>query len=83
MEPSTRKGKGVGALTGGEVDWNVGAREGIGIFLSLLVTPVDPLCTLTLEGRARVLDLGRAWERNFGLKNPGCIYPANLAGMTP
>lgn len=24
-----------------------------------------------------------AWERNFGLRNPGCVYPANLAGMTP
>lgn len=37
-------------LAGGEAGWNVGAREGIDIFLSLLATPVGPLCTLTLEG---------------------------------
>lgn len=43
---------------GGGVGWNTGAREGIGIFLSLPATPVVPLCTLTLEGRARVLGLG-------------------------
>lgn len=54
-EPSTCKGKGVGLwLVGKQAGTWVGlTREGIDIFLSLLATPVDPLCTLTLEGVGR------------------------------
>lgn len=68
---------------GGEIGWNVGGREGISIFRSLLATCWVPPWALALEGKARALDLGQAWERNFGLRNPGCIYLANLAGLTP
>lgn len=43
---------------GGEIGWNVGGREGIGIFRSLLATRWVPLWALALEGKARALDLG-------------------------
>lgn len=74
-EPSTGKGKEV--LSVGEPGGDRARRRRLP--LSAGSTPGPTLHLVSLS-RVRALDLGGAWERNFDLRNLGCVYPANLAG---